>query len=144
MIIIGTIYHAICNMNQKEIINEEKLGIAHGLYSQGIRCGDFIFTTQIGNEKDGSMAGETMYEQACKTLENAEILLATEGSSLRDVVKCTIYITDMMEYAELNKAYKEKMPGRPFPARACVEVSQLSPESKVEMEFVAYLANPEE
>lgn len=70
-------------------------------------------------------------------------MLATEGLSLRDVVKCTIYITDMTEYAELNKAYEEKMPGQPFPARACVQVSQLSPESKVEMEFVAYLGNTE-
>lgn len=62
MIINGTIYHAICKMNQKEIINEDKLGEVHGLYSQGIRCGNFIFTTQIGNEKDGSMAGHTMYD----------------------------------------------------------------------------------
>ena len=80
--------------------------------------------------------GDGMYEQAIQTLKNAQYLLSAEGAGLGDVVKCTIYIVDMADYAELNRAYQEMMP-KPYPARACVQVSRLSPGSKVEMEFIA-------
>lgn len=123
---------------KKEIRNEEKLGCASGLYSQGIRSGDCIYTTQIGNVHGGELAGPGMYEQAVQTLRNAEYALSAEGADLSNVVKCTIYIVDMNDYMELNRAYEELMP-KPYPARACVQVSQLSPGSKVEMEFIAYV-----
>ena len=121
---------------KKDIRNEAKLGKAEGLYSQGIRCGNQIYTTQIGKVAGGALVGEGMYEQAIHTLRNAEDLLSAEGASLNDVVKCTIYIVDMADYAELNRAYQEMMP-KPYPARACVQISRLSPGSKVEMEFIA-------
>ena len=118
--------------------NIDKLGKATGLYSQGIRAGNCIYTTQIGNICGGPLAGDSMYEQAVQTLRNAEALLAAEGATLENIVKCTIYIVDMHDYAELNRAYEELMP-QPYPARACVQVAQLSPGSRVEMEFIAYV-----
>ena len=74
-----------------------------------------------------------LYSQA------ASAILAAAGGSLADVVKCTIYIVDMADYDALNQAYREWMP-QPYPARACVQVSRLSPGSRVEMEFVADLS----
>ena len=124
-------------MAKTEIINEEKLGKVAGLYSQGIKAGGFIFTTQIGNVAGGDLIGPGMYEQAIQSLKNIGYILSVEGADLSDIVKCTIYITDMNDYDELNRAYKEIM-SKPYPARACVQVSRLSPGSKVEMEVVAY------
>lgn len=125
-------------MTKKVLQNETELGKAAGFYAQGIRCGDFIFTTQIGNLPDGTLVGPGMYEQAIQTLRNAQALLTVEGADLKDVVKCTIYIVDMADYAELNRAYEALMP-KPYPSRACVQVAQLSPGSRVEMELVAYI-----
>lgn len=123
---------------KKALMNEKVLGQNSGLYSQGIRCGDFIFTTQIGNVRGGALAGIGVYDQAVQALRNAEALLAAENADLRHVVKCTIYLVDMEDYPELNRAYQELMP-EPYPARACIQVSQLSPGSKVEIEFIAYV-----
>ena len=67
------------------------------------------------------------------------LISGASGGSLADVVKCTIYIVDMADYDALNQAYREWMP-QPYPARACVQVSRLSPGSRVEMEFVADLS----
>lgn len=89
--------------------------------------------------RGGPLAGEDMYTQAVQTLKNASAILAAAGGSLADVVKCTIYIVDMADYDALNQAYREWMP-QPYPARACVQVSRLSPGSRVEMEFVADLS----
>ena len=125
-------------MVKRELRNEQELGLPTGLYAQGIRCGDFIYTTQIGNLRGGDLAGPGMYEQAAQALRNAQALLAGEGAELSDVVKCTIYIVDMEDYEELNRAYEDLMP-KPYPSRTCVQVSQLSPGSRVEMELIAYL-----
>lgn len=121
---------------KQELRDEASLGPVSGLYSQAIRSGDLLFTTQIGNVRGGPLAGEDMYTQAVQTLKNASAILAAAGGSLADVVKCTIYIVDMADYDALNQAYREWMP-KPYPARACVQVSRLSPGSRVEMEFVA-------
>ena len=74
-------------MTKKVLQNETELGKAAGFYAQGIRCGDFIYTTQIGNLRGGDLAGPGMYEQAAQALRNAQALLAEEGADLSDVVK---------------------------------------------------------
>lgn len=126
-------------MNQKEINSKENLAQIKGPYVHGIKCGDFIFSTQIGNKADGSLAGDGIYEQTIQTLENIEICLKQEGASLSDIVKCTIFVMDMADFDELNKAYREKITGTPLPVRSCVQVAALYPGLKVEMEVIAYI-----
>lgn len=126
-------------MNQKEINNEEKLAKIKGPYVHGIRCGDFIFSTQIGNKSDGSLAGDGIYEQTIQTLKNVEVCLGEEGATLEDVVKCTVFVTDMNDFEELNTAYRQIFKGRPLPVRSCVQVAALYPGLKVEMEIIAYI-----
>ena len=121
-----------------EIRNEEKLGKVTGLYCHGMRAGDFLFSTQIGNVCGEELAGPGIYEQTLQTLENIQYVLSEVDAGLDNIVKCTIYITDMNDYDDMNRAYKEVMP-QPYPARACVQVSRLSPGSKVEIEFTVYL-----
>lgn len=125
-------------MGKKELKNTEMLGEVKGLYSQAIQCGDFIFTTQIGNVCGGDLTGEDIYSQTRQAIMNAKYILNEASSGLQDIVKCNIYITDMEDYDEMNKAYEELMV-KPYPSRACVQVSALSPGSKVEMQFVAYV-----
>lgn len=123
-----------------EIRIDEKLGEIGGLYCHAVKAGEYIFSTQIGNVEGDELAGPGMYEQTVQTMRNIGYVLEHAGAGYDDIVKCTIYITDMNDYDEMNRAYAEFM-NKPYPARACVQVSRLSPGSKVEMEFTIYTGN---
>ena len=123
-------------MNQRAIFNEETLGAVHGPYVQGTKYRDLFFTTQIATLSNGDICSKDPYEQTIQTLKNAELALKEVGGTLRDVLTCRVYLTDMNDYADMNRAYREMMPSDPFPTRACVQVAGMIPEVKVEMEFV--------
>ncbi|MBR0598079.1 RidA family protein [Sinanaerobacter chloroacetimidivorans] len=123
-------------MKQKAIFNEKTLGEVHGPYVQGTKYRDLFFTTQIATLQNGDIISLDPYEQALQTLRNAELALKEVGGTLADVLTCRIYLTDMNDYAAVNKAYRELMPNDPFPTRACVQVAGMIPEVKVEMEFI--------
>lgn len=123
-------------MKQTAIFNEATLGEVHGPYVQGTKYRDLFFTTQIATLQNGDIISRDPYEQALQTLKNAELALAEVGGTLADVLTCRIYLTDMNDYAEVNRAYRELMPSSPFPTRACVQVAGMIPEVKVEMEFI--------
>lgn len=123
-------------MNQKAIFNQETLGEVHGPYVQGTKYRDLFFTTQIATLQNGDIISKDPYEQALQTLKNTELALKEVGGTLADVITCRIYLTDMNDYADVNKAYRELMPSNPFPTRACVQVAGMIPEVKVEMEFI--------
>jgi 2-iminobutanoate/2-iminopropanoate deaminase len=123
-------------MNQTAIFNEATLGEVHGPYVQGTKYRDLFFTTQIATLQNGDIISMDPYEQALQTLKNAELAIAEVGGTLADVLTCRIYLTDMNDYAEVNRAYRQLMPSAPFPTRACVQVAGMIPEVKVEMEFI--------
>ncbi|MEL7655665.1 MAG: RidA family protein, partial [Bacillota bacterium] len=85
---------------------------------------------------NGDIISKDPYEQALQTLKNTEQALKEVGGTLADVITCRIYLTDMNDYADVNRAYRELMPSNPFPTRACVQVAGMIPEVKVEMEFI--------
>ena len=123
-------------MKQTAIFNEKTLGEVHGPYVQGTKYRDLFFTTQIATLQNGDINSPNVYEQTIQTLKNAELALAEVGGTLADVLTCRIYLTDFNDYGEMNRAYREVMPSNPFPTRACVQVCQMVPEVKVEMEFI--------
>jgi 2-iminobutanoate/2-iminopropanoate deaminase len=123
-------------MNQKSIFNEKTLGEVHGPYVQGTKYRDLFFTTQIATLPNGDIISKDPYEQTIQTLKNAELALAEVGGTLKDILTCRIFVTDMNDYGEVNKAYRELVPDSPFPTRACVGVAGMIPEVKVEMEFI--------
>ena len=126
-------------MKQKEIYCEKELGKRHGPYVQGLRYNDLIFTTQIATLSNGEMLDGDAYEQTIQTLKNTEAILKAEGSSLANILKCTIYVLDYdNDFDQVNQAYKELMISEPLPARACVQVCKMAAGAKVEMEIVAY------
>lgn len=122
----------------KEIIATDKAPKAIGPYSQGVRAGGFIFFSgQIPlNPKTGEMRGGDTAEQAEQVMENIAALLAAAGLTFGDVVKSTIFLTDLSDFAVVNGIYGRRFPADP-PARSTVEVKGLPRGAKVEIEVIA-------
>lgn len=122
-----------------EKIYTEKAPNAIGPYSQAIKAGDFLYVSgQIGlnpetDEKENNIEGQTK-----QVLENLNAILTEAGSNFSQVVKTTIYLNDMANFATVNEIYGSYFK-EPYPARACVEAARLPRDVFVEMDVVAYL-----
>lgn len=124
----------------KEVIKTSGAPAAIGPYSQAIKipCGTMIFCSgQIPlDPKEGKIIGITAAEQAEQVLKNIQAILLAAGAEMKHVVKTTIYLTSMNDFAAVNEVY-----GKYFtfdmPARATVEVSRLPKDVKVEIEAIA-------
>lgn len=118
---------------------------ALGPYSQAIVCEELglVFTAgQIGLEpRTGQLADGGVEEEARQTLDNLEAVLVSAGSSLERVVRATLYLTDINEFAAVNEVYAKRI-GQPFPARSTVEVAALPKGARVEIDFIAVLGAP--
>ena len=111
---------------------------AIGPYSQGIVDGDRIFVSGQGpiDPDSGDVVGEDIREETERTLENVAAVLAAADSSLDDVGKSIVFVTDMSNYDAVNDVYAEYM-SDPFPARSAVEVADLPVDIGVEIEVIA-------
>lgn len=121
-----------------ETIAAENAPKALGPYSQALKTGGFIFTSgQIPiNPATDSIEAVTIEDQTRQVITNLKNVLEAAGSSLSKVVKTTVFIKDMGDFAALNGVYAE-MFGDTRPARSCVEVARLPKDVKVEIECVA-------
>lgn len=121
-----------------ETVSTELAPKALGPYSQALKAGGFVWCSgQIAiNPATGAVDGKTIEEQTRQVLANLGHVLETAGSSLAKVVKTTVFITDLNDFAALNAVYAEIF-GEARPARSCVEVSALPKGSKLEIECVA-------
>ena len=125
-------------MTRKTIATDTAPG-AIGPYSQGCAAGGFLFTAgQIPlDPATMEIVGATAAEQALQALGNARAVVQAGGLELKDVVKATIFIRDMGEFAAINEVYAGFFPEDP-PARSVVEVSGLPKDVLVEIEMIAY------
>lgn len=89
-------------------------------------------------ENEDRVTGETMREETVKVFENIRAILEASGTSLENVFKVTVFITEMDDYDEMNEVYREYM-AEPYPARSTVEVSDLALDARVEIEVIAEL-----
>ena len=121
-----------------ETVATENAPKALGPYSQALKTGGFIFTSgQIPiNPATDSVEAVTIEDQTRQVITNLKNVLEAAGSSLSRVVKTTVFIKDMGDFAALNGVYAE-MFGDTRPARSCVEVARLPKDVKVEIECVA-------
>ena len=119
-------------------IHSDNTPAAIGPYSQAIQAGDFIFVSgQIGvNPKTGDTA-EGIENQTKQVLENLKSVLTEADVNFSDVVKFTIYLSSMDDFATVNEIYGSYLE-KPYPARATVEVSRLPKDVLVEMDVIAY------
>lgn len=109
-----------------------------GPFSQAVRDGDRVYVSGQGpiDPDSGEVVGETAAEQTERTLDNVAAILAAADCSLDDVVKATVYLTDMGDYDAVNDVYGDRM-SEPYPAREAVEVSDLPVDIAVEISIVA-------
>lgn len=123
---------------KKEIIKTEKAPSAVGPYSQAIKIGNLLFVSgQISiNPETNEFTDGDIETQTEQVLKNIKAVLEAGGSLLEDVVKVTIYLRNIEDFALVNKVY-----GRYFekylPARACVEISKLYKDAKIEIDAIA-------
>ena len=123
-----------------EIIRAKEAPEAIGPYSQAVKTGNMIFVTGlIGiNPETGKLVSNDVGEQARQTLKSICAILKEAGATPANVVKATIFLADMADFAEVNKIYAEVFT-RDCPARSCVEVSRLPLNAKVAIESIAVI-----
>mgnify|MGYP000112019414 CR=1 FL=1 len=121
-----------------EAIETDDAPAAIGPYSQGVVDGERIFVSGQGpvDPVSGDIVSGDISEQTARTLENVAAVLEAVNASLADVVKSTVFLTDMANYDAANEVYAEYMTD-PFPARSAVAVADLPIDIGVEIEVVA-------
>lgn len=123
---------------QRQVIHSDRAPKAIGPYSQAIRAGDFIFCagqTPI-DPATGNLVEGGIEEQTRRVLQNLSAVLAAAGTSFDRVVKTTVFLLDMNEFARMNAVYAEFFSTNP-PARSTVQVARLPKDARVEIELIA-------
>ncbi len=133
-----------CSSQRKvrEIISSPDAPAAIGPYSQAVRVGDRLYLSgQLGlDPATGKIAGQNFETQARQALKNQKTILETAGFSLKDVVQCQVFVTDIDNYPKFNAIYKEYFL-QDFPARAVLEVSRIPADGLIEIMMVAERCN---
>ena len=124
----------------KEIISTKNAPQAIGPYSQAVKAGNLMFISgQIPlDPKNGDLVSQSIEDQAKQVLENVKSICEAAGCSLDDIVKISIFLTDLSNFAVVNDMMKEYF-SEPYPARATVEVSGLPLGVNVEIEAIVLI-----
>jgi 2-iminobutanoate/2-iminopropanoate deaminase len=123
---------------ERQVVHSDQAPKAIGPYSQAIRAGEFIFCagqTPI-DPATGNLVEGGIEEQTRRVLQNLSAVLQAAGTSLDRVVKTTVFLLDMNEFARMNAVYAEFFPTNP-PARSTVQVARLPKDARVEIELIA-------
>jgi 2-iminobutanoate/2-iminopropanoate deaminase len=125
----------------KKIITTPKAPPAIGLYSQAIKANNFVFLAGQGalNPETGEVVPGDIRAQVKQTLENIKAVLAASGCSLDNVVKTTVFMRNLKDFAAMNEVYQEYFRRNP-PARTTVEVGGLPRDLMIEIEAIAAIA----
>lgn len=123
----------------KTVISAANAPAAIGPYSHAISTGDFLFTSgQIAlDPATGKIVGDSIEEQAEQVLKNLEAVLAANNMTFANVIKTTVFLTDLADFTIVNQIYATRFSTEP-PARSCVQVAGLPGGSKIEIELIAH------
>ena len=121
----------------KNIISTDKAPAAIGPYSQAIEVNNMVFTSGVIpiNPATGELVIGTIEEQAEQAIGNLAALLKESGVAMENVVKTTVFIKDMNDFAKVNEVYAKYFTSQ-FPARSCVEVARLPKDVLIEIEAI--------
>jgi len=124
-------------------ISPEGAAKAVGPYSHAVRVSDFLFTSgQIPlDPKTGNLVPGGIEAQTERALENIKILLADQGLDFCNVVKSTVFMTNLGDFTAMNAIYAKYFQ-EPFPARSTIQVTALPRQAMVEIEIVAHFSTP--
>ena len=125
----------------RKIVATKAAPAAIGPYSQGNIFGNLIFTSgQIALDPEtGAIVGTTIEEQTEQVLKNLGAILEEAGSSMQKVLKTTVFIKNMNDFAAMNAVYAKFFTEGSFPSRSAVEVARLPKDVLVEIETIAYI-----
>ena len=115
----------------KEIIATTGAPGAIGPYSQATKAGSLVFVSATG------IMPEDVSAQTKQSLTNGKAILEAAGGTMADVVKTTVFLADMNDFAAMNAVYATFFPEGACPARSAVQVARLPKDAKVEIEFIA-------
>ena len=124
----------------KQVIHTDKAPAAIGPYSQAIQVGQMLFTSgQVPIEPEtGAIVEGGIQEQARQSLNNIKAILNAAGTNMGAVVKTTVFLQDMNDFAAMNEVYAQFFQ-EPYPARSAVQVGRLPKDALVEIEAIAQL-----
>jgi 2-iminobutanoate/2-iminopropanoate deaminase len=124
----------------REALSTPQAPAAIGPYSQAIRAGGFLFVSgQIPlDPATGALVDGDVTAQTHRVLRNLGAILTAAGTSFEHVVKTTVYLADMSEFAAMNEVYASYFPA-PAPARATVQAARLPRDVRVEIDLIAHL-----
>nr|WP_315059627.1 RidA family protein [uncultured Campylobacter sp.] len=121
----------------KKVISTKDAPQAIGPYSQAIEANGFLFISgQLGVTPSGEFAGADVKSQAQRSLQNLQAILSEAGLGFENVVKTTIFLADIADFAAVNEIYAEFFK-EPYPARSTVAVKTLPKGGLVEIELIA-------
>ncbi len=122
----------------REIIKTDKAPAAIGAYSQGIKANGMVFTSgQLPIDPATGAFPEGIKAQTKQSLENAKAIVEAAGSGFDKVIKATVFLSDMNNFADMNAVYSDFFGTENPPARAAVEVARLPKDALVEIEVIA-------
>ncbi len=125
---------------KRQAVHSDRAPKAIGPYSQAIKAGGFVFVSgQVPFDPEtGQVVEGDIVAQTERVLKNVQAVLEAAGATMADVVRATVYLKDMNDFATVNEVYARFFPGEP-PARVAVEVSRLPRDVRVEIDAVAYI-----
>ncbi len=126
--------------NRRRAVESEAAPAAIGAYSQAVRVGEWLFLSgQVGIEaRTGELVGGGIAAESEQVMRNLGAVLAAAGASFVDVLRMTIYLIDIADFAAVNEVYA-RFVEQPFPARVTVGVAKLPKGARVEIDAIAHL-----
>ena len=123
----------------KQTVHTDKAPQAIGPYSQAIVVNGMVYASgQLGMNAEGVLQGETAAEQAEQSIKNVMAILEAAGTNIGNVVKTTVFLADINDFAAVNEVYGKYFT-QPYPARSAVQVAALPKGAQVEIEVIATL-----
>ena len=121
---------------KKLVIKTDQAPAPSGAYTQAMAVGPFVFISgQIPLDAKGNLVPGDIVVQTCQVVANLKAILSAAGLGLKDVVKTTVYLADLADFQEMNRAYAEFFPQHP-PARTTVQVAGLPRGVSIEIDAI--------
>ncbi len=125
---------------EKNLLHTENAPAAIGPYAQAVKAGNVIYTSgQLGIDPASGALAQGIEAQTHAALQNLREVLKAGGATLDNVVKTTVFVRDLGDFALVNKIYGGYFKEGAYPARSCVEVARLPKDALVEIECVAVI-----